>query len=473
MLASRDLWVLKCSSNKTKWYESQALPTEFAHLEQLNLHAAGIDVGSAEHWVCVPTGRAEVNVRAFGCFTPDLQAMAAWLKNCGVTTVAMESTGVYWIPVFQILESTGLEVKLVNAHHLKTVPGRKSDVLDCQWLQKLHTYGLLAGSFRPDDQVCVRRSYVRQRERLIQSAGVHIQRMQHALIQMNLHLHKVISDIAGLTGMSIMRAIVAGERDPQVLAALKHSRIRSSQDEIAKALSGNYRAELVFVLQQELTLYDLHQQQIAACDTQIEQCLLRFNAKTDQLPPSAKNKRRKTTQNAPAFDLRRQLYRMSGIDFTEINGLDALSVQTILSEVGLDPTRFPSVKHFCSWLGLCPGTRITGGKPLSSQTRRVVNRAANAFRLAVQAVSHSHSALGAFYRRLRCRLGTPKAITATAHKIARLFYKLWSTQGIYSDPGENYYEQKYRERLVKHLKKTAQSLGFEVVPQPLKPESVS
>lgn len=224
--------------------QPQTLPTPFAQLEHLNLHAAGIDVGSAEHWVCVPAGRTEVNVRSFGCFTPDLQAMAAWLKNCGVTTVAMESTGVYWIPVFQILESAGLEVKLVNAHHLKTVPGRKSDVLDCQWLQKLHTYGLLAGSFRPDDQVCVLRSYVRQRERLVQSAAVHIQRMQHALIQMNLHLHKVISDITGLTGMSIIRAIVAGERDPQVLAALKHARIRSSQDEIAKALSGNYRAEV-------------------------------------------------------------------------------------------------------------------------------------------------------------------------------------------------------------------------------------
>jgi transposase len=458
---------------KHRLAEPQALPPEFAHLEQLHLQAAGIDVGSAEHWVCVPTGRAESNVRSFGCFTPDLQAMAEWLKRCGVTTVAMESTGVYWIPVFQILESAGLEVKLVNAHHLKTVPGRKSDVLDCQWLQKLHTYGLLAGSFRPDDQVCVLRSYVRQRERLIQSAVVHIQRMQHALIQMNLHLHKVISDITGLTGMSIIRAIVAGERNPQALAALKHSRTRSSQDEIAKALSGKYWAELVFILQQELALYDLHQQQIAACDRQIEQCLMSFDAKTDQPPPSVKNKRRKTTQNAPAFDLRGQLYRVSGIDFTQMNGLDALSVQTILSEVGLDSKRFPSVKHFCSWLGLCPGTRITGGKPLSSQTRSVVNRATNAFWLAAQSVSHSHSALGAFYRRLRSRLGAPKAITATAHKIARLFYKLWSTGETYADPGSDYYEQKYRERLVKHLKKTAQSLGFEVVPQSPRVESVS
>lgn len=451
----------------------ESLPAEFAHLEQINLHAAGIDVGSAEHWVCVPGGRAEPNIRRFGCFTPDLTAMAEWLVSCGVTTVAMESTGVYWIPVFQILESNGLEVKLVNAHHLKTVPGRKSDVLDCQWLQKLHTYGLLAGSFRPDNQVCVLRSYVRQRERLIQGAALHIQRLQHALIQMNLQLHKVISDISGMTGMAIIRAIVAGERNPHTLAALKDHRIRSSEQEIAKALTGNYRCELLFVVQQELTLYDLHQQQIAACDAQIEQCLSGFDAKTEQAPPPARIKRRKTTQNAPAFDLRGHLHRISGLDFTQINGLDALSVQTILSEVGLDPTRFPSVKHFCSWLGLCPGTRITGGKPLSSQTRRVVNRAANAFRLAAQAVSHSHSALGAFYRRMRTRLGAPKAITATAHKIARLFYTLWSTHGTYTDPGENYYEQKYRERLVKHLKKTAQSLGFDLLPQSPQSNTVS
>jgi transposase len=451
----------------------QTLPPEFAHLEQINLHAAGIDVGSAEHWVCVPGGRAEPHVRRFGCFTPDLETMAEWLMSCGVTTVAMESTGVYWIPLFQTLESKGFEVKLVNAHHLKTVPGRKSDVLDCQWLQKLHTYGLLAGSFRPDDQVCVLRSYVRQRERLIQGAALHIQRLQHALIQMNVQLHKVISDISGVTGMAIIRAIVAGERNPLSLAALKDPRIRSTHEEIAKALTGNYRGELLFVVQQELLLYDLHQQQIVACDTQIEQCLSGFDARTEQAPPPAQNKRRKTTQNAPAFDLRGHLYRVSGVDFTQINGLDALSVQTILSEVGLDPTRFPSVKHFCSWLGLCPGTRITGGKPLSSQTRRVVNRAANAFRLAAQAVSRSHSALGAFYRRMRARLGAPKAITATAHKIARLFYKLWSTDGTYTDPGETYYEQKYRERLVKQLKKTAQSLGFEVVPQSPNSESVS
>jgi transposase len=264
----------KQSQNEQK-QATQTRPPEpnFNQLEQLNLHAAGIDIGSSEHWVCVPPGEAEPNVRRFGCFTPDLEAMADWLKACQVTTVAMESTGVYWIGIFQILESKGLEVKLVNAHHLKTVPGRKSDVLDCQWLQKLHTYGLLAGSFRPEDQVCVLRSYVRQRENLIQNAAQHVQRMQKSLIQMNLHLHKVISDITGITGMAIIRAIIAGERNPVKLAALKDHRIRSSHEEIAKALSGNYRAELIFILQQELDIYELYQQQIGTCNRQIEECL--------------------------------------------------------------------------------------------------------------------------------------------------------------------------------------------------------
>jgi transposase len=456
---------------KTREAQPQGLPprppsAQFSQLEQLNLHAAGIDIGSSEHWVCVPPGQAEPNVRRFGCFTPDLEAMAAWLITIGITTVAMESTGVYWIAIFQILESKGIEVKLVNAHHLKTVPGRKSDVLDCQWLQKLHTYGLLAGSFRPDDQVCVLRSYVRQRESLIRNAAQHVQRMQKALIQMNLHLHKVISDITGLTGMAIIRAIVAGESDPAQLAALRNHRIHSSEAEIAKALSGNYRPELVFILQQELAIYEHYQQQITTCNAQIEQCLSSMDSQTQQPPPAPRNQRRKPTHNTPAFDLRGHLYRITGVDFTQINGLDALTVQTILSEVGLDSSRFPTIKHFCSWLGLCPGTRITGGKVLSSQTRAVVNRAANAFRLAAQAASRSHSALGAYYRRMRSRLGAPKAITATAHKIARMFYKLWSTGDTYVDPGENYYEQQYKERLVQKLQKSAQSLGFELVPHP-------
>ena len=434
--------------------------------EQINQNAAGIDLGSREHWVCVPKDRAEKNVRRFGCFTPDLIAMANWLIDCRVDSVAMEATGVYWIRVFQILEARGLEVKLVNAHHVKMVPGRKTDVNDCQWLQQLHSYGLLSGSFRPEDQVCVLRSYIRQRDSLIKSASTHVQRMQKALIQMNLHLHKVISDITGLTGMKIIRTIVAGEQDPQVLAALKDPRIKSSTADIAKALTGDYRSEHLFVLKQELTLYDVYQQEIAALDAEIEQCLASFAPKTVESPPkTVKKRRKKPTANYPHFDWHQYLYRMTGVDFTRINGLDALTVQTILSEVGLKPERFPTVKHFTSWLGLCPGQKITGGKVKSSQTRPVVNRAANAFRMAAFSLTHSRSALGAFYRRLRARLGAPKAITATAHKLARLFYHMWTTAGEYSDPGVDYYEQKYQELMLKKLKKTAADFDLQLVPK--------
>jgi hypothetical protein len=310
------------SSSQEKRLERSGTGT--SHLEQINENAAGIDLGSAEHWVCVPPGRDEKNVRRFGCFTPDLMAMADWLTQSGVTTVAMEATGVYWIPVFQILEARGFEVKLVNAYHFKTVPGRKTDVKDCQWLQQLHTYGLLSGSFRPEDQVCVLRSYVRQRECLIKSAGIHVQRMQKALIQMNLHLHKVISDITGLSGMAIIKAIVAGEREPEVLAKLKDPRIKSSTAEIAKALTGDYRPEHVFVLKQELTLYQVYQQEITAIDQEIEKCLASFEVKVDDEPPPSKRKRRKKpVGNNPNFELRQYLYQIAGVDFTLIDGLDA------------------------------------------------------------------------------------------------------------------------------------------------------
>ena len=416
--------------NKTSdCQESVGVAQKSSAWEQIKENAAGIDLGGGEHWVCVPGDRAEKNVRRFGCFTPDLIAMSDWLIECRIDTVAMEATGVYWIPVFQMLEAKGLEVKLVNAHHVKTVPGRKTDVKDCQWLQQLHTYGLLSGSFRPEAQVCVLRSYIRQRDTLIKSAGTHVQRMQKALIQMNLHLHQVISDLSGLTGMKIIKAIVTGERDPKVLAALKDSRIKSSAAEIAKALTGDYRQEHLFVLRQELLLYEVYKQEIAAIDAEIEQCLTSFDPKTLDEPPLPKKKRRKKpTANHPNFDLHRYLYRLVGVDFTLIDGLDTLSVQTILSEVGLDSTRFPTVKHFTSWLGLCPGQKITGGRVKSSQTRKVVNRAAHAFRMAAFSLTQSRSALGAFYRRLRSRLGAPKAITATAHKLARMFYLISCTR---------------------------------------------
>lgn len=436
-------------------------------LSLINPNAAGIDIGADRHWVSVPVGRDKENVRSFACFTADLYAMADWLKQCQIETVAMESTGVYWLPVFQILESRGFEVKLVNAHYVKTVPGRKTDVLDCQWLQKLHTYGLLSGSFRPEDKICVLRSYIRHRDSLIKTACVHIQRMQKVLTQMNLQLHRVISDITGTTGLSIIRAIVRGERDPKILAAKKDGRIKASCEQIAAALTGDYRPELVFILEQELQLYEFYQAQIMAVDAQIEQCLASFVDKVDvSQQPLAKSKRRGKKQpgNAPQFDLRTHLYRISGVDFTLVDGFGALTVLVLLSELGLDSSRFKSVKHFTSWLGLCPGSRVTGGKVKSSKTRNVVNRAANAFRMAAQTLCRSHSALGAFYRRMQSRLGAPKAITAAAHKLARLFYHLWTSGSAYTDPGIDAYEQQYRERTLKNLKKKAQAFGLELIP---------
>lgn len=429
----------------------------------INPNAAGIDVGSEEHWVAVPEERDEQPVRRFGCFTSDLYTLCAWLKKCNIETVAMESTGVYWIPLFQILESQGFEVKLVNARHVKNVPGRKTDIVDCQWLQRLHTFGLLSGSFRPEDSICVLRSYCRHRENLIQYAAAHIQHMQKALIQMNLQLHKVISDISGLTGMRIIKSILAGERDPLTLAKMKDPRVKNSTETIAKALEGAYRQEHLFALKQAVEAYEVYQRQIQDCDQEMEAYLAKLDSKVDDenLPPS-KGKSQKPRGNAPHFDLRSHLYRISGVDFTQIHGLNASSVYSILSEVGLDPNAFPTVKNFTNWLALCPNNRITGGKVKSSKTRKAKNRAADAFRLAAMSVGNSTSALGGYFRRMRARHGAPQAITATAHKLARIFYHLWRTGEPYQDPGQDYYEQKYKQRVLANMKKRAKELGYEI-----------
>jgi len=440
-----------------------------ASLQAVHLNAAGIDIGSAEHYVAVPEDRDPQPVRRFACFTADLERLAEWLEQCGIDTVAMESTGVYWIPLFQILETRGFEVKLVNARHVKTVPGRKSDVQDCQWLQQLHTFGLLAGSFRPDDQTCVLRSYLRQRDTLIRDCAAHIQRMQKALTQMNIHLHQVLSDITGATGMRILRAILAGERDPVQLAAMKDPRVRSSREQIAKALHGDYRAEHLFALQQSLELHDTYRKMIAECDGHIAHCLAGFDARVDLAehplgPP--KHGHRTPRGNAVGFDLRAHLYRIAGVDFTRIDGFDALTVQTILSEVGLDPSRFPSEKHFASWLALCPDNRVTGGVVKHTKSRKVISRVATALRRAAQSAANSRSALGGFYRRLRARLGPAKAITATAHKLARIFYRMWKYREPYHPISLAHYETKYRERTLASLRKRAAALGFELVQSP-------
>jgi len=439
-------------------------------LEIITKDACGIDIGSKEHWVAVPKDRDEQPIRKFGCFTADLHAMAHWLKKCNIKTIAMESTGIYWIPVFQILEEHGFGVKLVNAAHVKNVPGRKTDILDCQWLQQLHSYGLLSGSFRPEDQMCVLRSYWRHRENLVCCAAAHIQHMQKALDQMNIHIHKVISDITGVTGICIIKAILSGERDLVKLANMKDSRIKSDVDTIVKSLQGDYRQEHLFALQQSLELYEFYQQQIEKCDKEIESFLKKMDSRIDlsakPIPPPTKGKK-KFEKNTPKFDLRTHLYRITGVDFTQIAGLNTMTIQTIISEIGLDPSAFPSEKHFASWLGLCPNHRITGGNIKSRKTRKVVNRATNAFRMAAQSLANSKSSLGGFYRRIRSRLGSVKANVATAHKLARIFYRFWKNGGIYQDPGHNYYEEKYKERLLNNLKKKFHQLGFEVSLTPI------
>jgi len=429
-----------------------------------NPDAAGIDIGATAHYVCVPEGRDKEEVKRFGVFTEDLYDLADWLKKCRVKTVAMESTGVFWIPLFQVLEKRGFEVKLVNARYVKNVPGRgKSDVQDCRWIQKLHSYGLLAGSFRPDDQICVLRSYMRQREALKKSACVHINRMQKALTQMNLQLPRVLSDITGVTGLRIIRAILDGERDPAKLAALRNHRVKSSEETICKALQGDWRLEHLFVLQQEFALYMTYQEKIEQCDQQIARYYESFETKANtQNPPPTKKIHPK---GQPPFDLRETLYRITGIDLTTIPGLDVLSAQVILSEVGLDMSRWPTEKHFASWLGLSPCLKISGERVLSSQTRKVKSRASIAFRLAAFSVMRSQNAVGAFARRLKTRLGAPMAITATAHKIACIFYRTLRYGRMYVDVGVEYYDKRYRERLERSLKKRAATLGFKLVPE--------
>jgi transposase len=420
------------------------------HLQHINPHAAGIDVGGRSHFVAVPEGSCEQPVREFSSFTGDLHRMADWLLACGVTTVAMESTGIYWIPVFEILESRGLGVRLVNARHVKNVPGRKSDVLDCQWLQRLHSYGLLEGAFRPTEQVCTLRAYVRQRMNLVRYAASHIQHMQKALSQMNLQLANVVADIAGVTGMRIIKAILAGERDALVLARLRDARCKNDESTIARSLQGNFRPEHLFSLKQAVDLYEFYQSQIAECDRQILDQLAGFDAADG-------------SGKAPPDSLEEALVRISGVDLTRIDGINTNITLKIISEIGTDMSRWKTAKHFASWLGLCPGTKISGGKPLSTKSKRVVNRAATALRLAAQSLLRSKSALGAYLRRQRARLGAPKAITATAHKLARLVYSMLKHGGAYVDVGQKHYEERYRSRVIQNLKRKAQDLGYELV----------
>jgi len=436
-------------------------------LKHVHLNAAGIDVGGESHYVAVPADRDPQPVRQFGCFTPDLYQLADWLEACGVDTVAMESTGVYWIPVFEVLEERGFEVKLVSPQQLRRAPRRKTDVLDCQWLQELHTFGLLSGAFRPEDQVCVLRSYVRQRGMLVRYAGQHIQHMQKALTQMNVQLQHAVSDITGVTGMGIVRAILAGERNPQKLATLREPGCKRDQATIAKALQGNWRPEHLFALQQAVELYDSYQQKIADCDQQILAQLHRFEDRSERgsgTPPPPRPEGRKLRKNQPTFDAAGEVYRITGVDLTKINAIQGNTALKVISEIGTDVRPWPNEKHFTSWLGLCPDNRSSGGKKL--RQRKVppnANRAAEALRIAARSLHRSSSALGAFLRRMKARVGMPKAIEATARKLAVQIYYMLKHGTDYVDRGQDYYERAYQDRVLKNLSSNARKLGYRLV----------
>jgi transposase len=434
-------------------------------LEIVHPDAAGIDVGGHEHWVAVNPDRDPEPVRRFGCFTADLHAMGRWLVEKGVRSVVMQSTGVYWMPVFEILEQHGLAVCLVNARHTKNVPGRKSDVQECQWLLKLHTFGLLTNSFQPTDEIRVARTLWRHRGSLVAEAGSAIQRMQKTLTEMNIQLANVLSDISGLSGMKILGAILEGEHDPWELAALVEPEVKATAEDIVKSLEGNWRKELLFLLRQHLELYRVYQEKIADCDLELRKHLESIGSKADVTtqPLGPRPKGKKKSKNAPEFDLRTELYRITGIDWAQVSGIDVLTAQSVITEAGVDLSAFPSEKQFTSWLGLCPTNEQSGGKVLKRRTRKVVNRATSAFRNAAMTLLRSQSYLGAQYRRLRTRLGAHKATTAMARKLACLFYRLIKHGQQYVDKGMEYYETRYREQQVRSLMKKAQKLGLRLL----------
>jgi transposase len=426
------------------------------------------------HYVAVPDGRDEKPVQAFGTTTPELLRLCEWLGRCGVTTVAMESTGSYWIPLYELLEERGIVVYLVNAKHLKNVPGRKTDVKDCKWLQELHSYGLLRASFRPSLAVCELRAYSRQREDLIRRSSAEIQHMQKALMLMNVRLDTAISDVTGSTGMAIIRDILAGNCDPASLARHRDRRCNATVQEITAALTGNYRSEHVFLLRQAVEAYDFLLNQVRACDQQIERVLV---ALADRCPepeapiPKPRDKR-KPRPSQPAFDSRTPLHRLTGCDLSQINGLGSQAILKIVSEIGPNVSAWPTEKHFTSWLRLAPGNNITGGKRRPSKKEPAANRVAQCLRVAAMSLGRSDTALGAFYRRLAARIGAVKAITATARKLAVMVYLMLKRGAKYTDPGATAYEQRFSQRVLRYLQRRAQALGHKLVPADPIPQSI-
>jgi len=441
-------------------------------LEVVHRDAAGIDIGSRAHYVAVGPDRDAEPVRIFGCFTTELQRLAEFLKKCRIKTVVMQSTGVYWIPVYDVLEQAGLEVCLVNARDTKNLPGRKSDVQESQWLLKLHTYGLLRKSFRPTPEIRALRTCWRERAEYVQQAGTCIQRMHKALTEMNVQLGTVLSDLSGTTGMSILRSIVAGERDGRKLAEFRDPHVKASAETIAESLQGTWRPEQLAILKRQLADWDHVQQQVAACDRDLQTMMKQMpDAAVAPAPPAPGNppkKRRrkkngKSSRNAPQFDLESELKRMSGVDLTRIDGVNANTIQTVITEAGLDMSKWPTEQHFVSWIGLSPRNDLSGGKVLNRKTRKVVSRLATALRLAATTLRESDSYLGAQFRRFRSRLGAPKAITAMAAKLARLIYRMLRYGQEYVDRGTAHYEEKHRQQQIQFLAKKAAQHGFALV----------
>jgi transposase len=430
--------------------------------------AAGIDVGNRSHFVSVPAGRDQSPVREFGSWTADLHRAAEWLKSCGIRTVAMQSTGVYWIALQEVLEQAGLEVFLVNAQGTKNLPGRKSDVQECQWLMKLHAYGLLRNSFRPAEEIRGVRTIWRQRSRLVEEAGRRVQQIQKALTTMNVQLANAISDISGMTGMAIVRAIVGGQRDPHALAKLRDRRIRASEEEIAHSLKGHWREEVLFELRQVVEGYDFHQKQIVECDVEIERRMGMLGSHPTQEQQKGEHQERKKSgkkprKNQPGFDMRSELHRIFGVDLTRIDGIDVMTAQVILTELGPDLRGFPNEGAFSSWLELAPRNDITGGKTIRKKARKSQNRVANALRMAAEALSRSDSYLGARYRKLRGRMEGQPAVKAMARFLACLVYRLLTKGQEYVDQGAAHFEQKRKERDVANLQRKAAELGLTLV----------
>ena len=488
---------------KTKQVRTVSSAEVAEELAILRPDAGGVDCGATEHYASVPPDRVpagQAAVRCFSAFTEGLDALVDWFKECRITTVAMESTGVYWIALYQKLEAAGIEVYLVNARHVRCVPGRKSDVQDPQWLRQLHRFGLLNASFRPEDLVCRIRSLHRDKENRVGSAAAEIQHMQQALQQMNLHLHHVVSDVTGQTGLRILDAILAGQRKPEELVKLRDKRCtKSTPEQMQAALVGDYRPEHLSVLKRSLQAYRFYQSQIEECDRQIEPLLQELAQRVEaasaqlQLPnpelkagePGEKlaekqqqqcnatvpntnalrtKKKRKAKANEPKIELAALLQRICGVDLTRVVGLNVASVLLIISEIGIDMTKWRSARAFCSWLGLCPANKISGGKVLNSRTRKVVNRVATALRLAAQSAGRTDTCLGIFYRRKKAQLGAPKATTATARKLACVLYHLLKNKEPYQDPDPVLYQKRLQISALTKLQRQARALGYTLFP---------